>query len=61
MVMLGEGGETELGTNVNFLLEEFGIALNNGSYNIYIQWNRDSIPACPREVFHFVCTVVALH
>jgi hypothetical protein len=36
MVMLGEGGETELGTNVNFLLEEFGIALNNGSYNTYI-------------------------
>jgi intraflagellar transport protein 52 len=31
MVMLGEGGETELGTNVNFLLEEFGIALNNDS------------------------------
>ncbi|CAI8043421.1 Intraflagellar transport protein 52 homolog [Geodia barretti] len=31
VVMLGEGGETKLGTNVNFLLEEFGIALNSDS------------------------------
>ena len=30
LIMLSEGGETRLGTNVNFLLEEFGIALNNG-------------------------------
>lgn len=29
-MMLGEGGEGKIRTNVNFLLEEFGIALNNG-------------------------------
>lgn len=33
VMMLGEGGETRLGTNVNFLLEEFGIALNSGTVN----------------------------
>ena len=38
--MLGEGGETKLGTNVNFLLEEFGIALNSG---IYMQWNLSNL------------------
>ena len=31
LVMLSEGGEAKLGTNINFLLEEFGIALNNGT------------------------------
>ena len=30
LVMLGEGGETNYSTNINFLLEEFGIAINNG-------------------------------
>ncbi|XP_076012485.1 intraflagellar transport protein 52 homolog isoform X2 [Genypterus blacodes] len=29
LVMLGEGGEVKYETNVNFLLEEFGIAINN--------------------------------
>lgn len=29
-VMMSEGGEAKLETNINFLLEEFGIALNNG-------------------------------
>ena len=28
--MLGEGGETRFDTNVNFLLEEYGIMVNNG-------------------------------
>ncbi|CAG2110970.1 unnamed protein product [Medioppia subpectinata] len=28
-VMLGEGGERKAGTNVNFLLEEYGISINN--------------------------------
>lgn len=31
-MLLSEGGEGRLGTNVNFLLEEFGIALNNGTH-----------------------------
>ncbi|CAG2174044.1 unnamed protein product [Oppiella nova] len=30
-VMIGEGGERKAGTNVNFLLEEYGIAINNDS------------------------------
>lgn len=30
-VMLGEGGENKLNTNINFLLEEFGIMVNNGN------------------------------
>ena len=30
LVMLGEGGETKYDTNINFLLEEFGIMVNNG-------------------------------
>ncbi|XP_076230944.1 intraflagellar transport 52 [Calliopsis andreniformis] len=31
LVMLGEGGEKKSNTNVNFLLEEFGIMVNNDS------------------------------
>jgi intraflagellar transport protein 52 len=30
LVMLGEGGEKKFNTNINFLLEEFGIMVNNG-------------------------------
>ena len=29
LVMLGEGGEKRFGTNINFLLEEYGIMVNN--------------------------------
>lgn len=29
--MLGEGGETEFNTNINFLLEEYGMTINNGN------------------------------
>uniref|UniRef100_A0A3P9LP60 Intraflagellar transport 52 homolog (Chlamydomonas) n=1 Tax=Oryzias latipes TaxID=8090 RepID=A0A3P9LP60_ORYLA len=29
LVMLGEGGETKYDTNINFLLEEFGVVVNN--------------------------------
>ena len=32
--MMGEGGEGKMGTNVNFLLEEFGIALNSGGRSL---------------------------
>ncbi|XP_020286330.1 intraflagellar transport protein 52 homolog isoform X2 [Pseudomyrmex gracilis] len=31
LVMLGEGGENKSNTNINFLLEEFGIMVNNDS------------------------------
>lgn len=30
--MLGEGGESRFDTNINFLLEEYGIMVNNGDY-----------------------------
>lgn len=30
-MMLSEGGESRSGTNINVLLEEYGIAFNNGS------------------------------
>lgn len=32
MVLLGEGGEQEFNTNINFLLEEYGMTINNGRY-----------------------------
>lgn len=31
LVMLREGGESRYGTNINFLLEEYGIVFNNGN------------------------------
>ena len=30
LVMIGEGGETQFETNINFFLEEYGIMVNNG-------------------------------
>lgn len=30
LVMLGDGGENQFQTNINFLLEEYGIMINNG-------------------------------
>lgn len=30
MVMLGEGGENEFNTNLNFLLEQYGMTINSG-------------------------------
>uniref|UniRef100_A0A4W5K364 Intraflagellar transport 52 homolog (Chlamydomonas) n=1 Tax=Hucho hucho TaxID=62062 RepID=A0A4W5K364_9TELE len=35
-VMLGEGGEMKYDTNINFLLEEFGIMVNNGEDHMRI-------------------------
>lgn len=31
LVLLGEGGENKFNTNINFLLEEYGIMINNGN------------------------------
>ena len=28
--MMGEGGESKFNTNINFLLEEFGVMVNTG-------------------------------
>ena len=30
MVLLGEGGEIRFDTNINFLLEDYGVMVNNG-------------------------------
>ncbi|XP_062400389.1 intraflagellar transport protein 52 homolog isoform X2 [Sardina pilchardus] len=40
LVMLGEGGETRYDTNINFLLEEFGIMVNNDAVvrNVYYKY-----------------------
>ncbi len=35
LVMLGEGGETKYETNINFLLEEFGIMINSGEWTCH--------------------------
>ena len=31
LVMMGEGGDSKHGTNMNFFLEEYGVAVNNGT------------------------------
>ena len=31
LVMMGEGGDSKYNTNMNFFLEEYGIAVNNGT------------------------------
>lgn len=33
--MLGEGGELRFDININFLLEDYGIMVNNGKYIYY--------------------------
>ncbi|KAM9410546.1 intraflagellar transport protein 52 homolog isoform 1-T3 [Pholidichthys leucotaenia] len=40
LVMLGEGGELKYDTNINFLLEEFGIMVNNDAVvrNVYYKY-----------------------
>lgn len=30
LVMMGEGGETKYDTNINYLLEQFGVNINSG-------------------------------
>lgn len=32
LVTVGEGGEGKHGTNINYLLEQFGMSVNNGMY-----------------------------
>ena len=33
LVLMTEGGEQKQNTNINFLLEEYGIMVNNGKLN----------------------------
>ena len=37
MFLLGEGGESRFDTNINFLLEDYGIMVNNGKYNMSVE------------------------
>ncbi len=32
LVLMGEGGEAKSETNLNFLLEEYGVMVNNGKH-----------------------------
>lgn len=47
LFMLGEGGESRYGTNINYLLEQFGIAVNSDSVvrTVYYKYLH------PKEVF----------
>lgn len=38
MILLGEGGENEFNTNLNFLLEEYGMTINNGKFRFFVFW-----------------------
>ena len=33
LVMMGEGGEDKYGTNINYLLEQFGVMINSGKFH----------------------------
>jgi hypothetical protein len=33
LVLMGEGGETKYQTNINYLLEEYGIYVNSGMFS----------------------------
>lgn len=46
MVLLGEGGETKYETNINFLLEEFGIMVNNGTCCILLNNSLNDVGLC---------------
>lgn len=37
LVLLSEGGEKKSGSNINFLLEEFGVSVNNGKSVTHIR------------------------
>ncbi|XP_015754957.1 PREDICTED: intraflagellar transport protein 52 homolog [Acropora digitifera] len=37
LFLLGEGGESRFDTNINFLLEDYGIMVNNGKYNVSVE------------------------
>ena len=34
LIMLGEGGEAKQNTNMNYLLEQFGVSVNSGRSNV---------------------------
>lgn len=34
LVMMGEGGEAKYSTNINYLLEQFGVMINNGELHV---------------------------
>lgn len=36
LVMMGEGGEVKYDTNINYLLEQFGVMINNGERGAFL-------------------------
>lgn len=46
LMMLAEGGEKELGTNVDFLLEQYGVSVNSDSVirTVYYKYHHPKVP-----------------
>lgn len=40
IILLGEGGEQEFNTNINFFLEEYGMTINNGKCKVILAIRR---------------------
>ncbi|MBN3282686.1 IFT52 protein, partial [Polyodon spathula] len=51
LVMLGEGGELKYDTNINFLLEEFGIMVNSGFPSPFESCPRQNLNSLTSENF----------
>uniref|UniRef100_A0A674MPI7 Intraflagellar transport 52 homolog (Chlamydomonas) n=1 Tax=Takifugu rubripes TaxID=31033 RepID=A0A674MPI7_TAKRU len=63
MVLLGEGGETKYETNINFLLEEFGIMVNNDVVvrNVYYKYLHPKEALVSDGVLNrFICVYMVL-
>lgn len=50
--MLGEYGEGKLDTNVNFLLEEYGIFVNNGTISYTLCLRADAVIRTAYHKYH---------
>lgn len=51
LMMLGEGGESRFDTNINYLLEQYGVAINSGEQsqqkpNMSLTYHPQTIDAC---------------
>lgn len=54
LVMLGEGGEMKYDTNINFLLEEFGIMINNGECDLVLMSSVHHSLVIENKIFTFI-------
>lgn len=61
MLLLGEGGEVQFNTNVNFLLEDYGMTINNGisiTLSLFLLCCSESILTSPNPSFALSADVV---